>query len=116
MGKPALIGNGFTVTADEMAKLKSLAKKGVGIDKRADEYKKKVAAMDENIRDLNVQISSLNQSIVSIGRERDSWKSNYERLWGEVKDFIHAIRSAPQKLLAFIRDHTQNPYNREESL
>jgi len=116
IGKPALLGNGFTVTNDEMAKLKSLAKKGVGIDKRADEYKKKIAALDENIRDLNGQINLLKQDVVSVACERDSWKTNYERLWGEVKDFIHAIRSAPQRLREFIREHTQKSHNREESL
>jgi len=97
--------------------LKSLAKKGVGIDKRAEEYKKKIAALDDNIRDLSGQINDLNRSVQSITRERDSWKTNYERLWSEVKDFIHAIRSAPQKLLAFIREQlSQKSHNREESL
>jgi len=117
MGKPALLGNGFTVTNDELAKLKSLAKKGVGIDKRAEEYKRKIAALDENIRDLNAQVNDLNCSVSSIVRERDSWKTNYERLWAEVKPFIDAIRSAPQKLLAFIREHLpKKSHNREESL
>jgi chromosome segregation ATPase len=104
MGKPALLG-GVNVTADEMKKLKSLAKKGVGIDKRAEEYKKKIAALDENIRDLNGQISLLQQDIRAVARDRDAWKENYNRLWAEVKDFIHAIRTAPQKLLAFMYEH-----------
>ena len=117
MGKPALIGSGFTVTADELKKLKSLAKKGVGIDKRVDEYKKKIAALDVNIRDLNGRIDDLNRSVRSIAGERDSWKSNYERLWNEVKPFIDAIRSAPQKLFALIREHMpQKTKSREESL
>jgi hypothetical protein len=51
MGKPALLG-GVNVSDDEMKKLKSLARKGVGIDKRAEEYKKKIAALDEDIRAL----------------------------------------------------------------
>jgi len=104
MGKPTLLGNGFTVTNDEMAKLKSLAKKGVGIDKRADEYKKKIAALDENIRDLNSQITSLKQDVRTIARDRDTWKANYTRLWDEVKDFIQAIRRIPNRLLTFIRE------------
>ena len=104
IGKPTLLGNGFTVTNDEMTKLKSLAKKGVGIDKRADEYKKKIAALDENIRDLNNQIISLKKDIGIIASERDAWKKNYDRLWGEVKDFIQAIRRFPSRLLDFIRE------------
>ena len=103
MGKPTLLGNGFTVTNDEMAKLKSLAKKGVGIDKRADEYKKKIATLDENIRDLNSEITSLNHDIKTIARDRDTWKANYTRLWNEVKDFIQAIRRFPSRLLDFIK-------------
>jgi outer membrane murein-binding lipoprotein Lpp len=98
-----------------MKKLKSLARKGVGIDKRAEEYKRKIAALDENIRNLNGQVNLLQQDIRAVARDRDAWKENYNRLWGEVKDFIHAIRTAPQKLLTFIREHIpQKSITREE--
>ena len=117
MGKPTLLGNGFTVTNDEITKLKSLAKKGIGIDKRADEYKKKIAALDENIRDLNSQINSLKHNIGIISRDRDTWKANYTRLWSEVKDFIHAIRRFPSRLLDFIREqlHINPVQNKDKS-
>jgi len=114
MGKPALIGSGFTVTADELTKLKSLAKKGVGIDKRADEYKKKIGVLETNIQNLNRDIVSLQQSVKSIAQERDTWKKNYERLWGEVKGFIKAIRSIPNRLYQFIAEQKlENTQNRE---
>ena len=115
MGKPAILG-GVNFTSDEAKKLKSLAKKGVGIDKRAEGYKKKIEVLDGNIRDLNREILSLQQSVKSIAQDRDTWKANYERLWGEVKEFIGAIRSVPNKLRAFIAEHlpTQRKNNREE--
>lgn len=115
MGKPALIGSGYTVMADELNKLKALAKKGVGVDKRADEYKKKIAALEGNIRDLNSKVNDWQQSYHSVARDRDKWKANYERLWGEVKEFISVIRSVPNKLRAFIAEHLpqHKNHNRE---
>jgi uncharacterized coiled-coil DUF342 family protein len=115
MGKPMIIGNGFSVTNDELKKLKSLAKKGVGIDKRADEYKKKIETLNTTINDLNSKISSLQLDIKRIIKDRDTWKKNYERLWSEVKDFIGAIRSAPHRLLCFIRENISQNKKREVS-
>lgn len=112
MGKPALLG-GVNFTDDEAKKLKSLAKKGVGVDKHAENYKKKIAALEDDIRYLNDKITDWQQSYQSVARDRDAWKANYERLWSEVKDFIGAIRSAPMKLLAFIHEHLPKSQNRE---
>jgi hypothetical protein len=71
---------------------------------------KRCALLDEKMKSLQEQVKQLQ-------RDRDKWKSNYERLWNEVKDFIKAIRSAPQKILAFIRENfKQKSYNREEIL
>jgi hypothetical protein len=117
MGKPQTIGNGFIVTPGELKKLKSLAKKGVGIDKRADEYKSHIETLEGNINDLNNQINSLKNDVKIIARDRDTWKANYERLWSEVKEFIHAIRRIPEKLRAFISEYLPNKtQNREVSL
>lgn len=119
MGKPTLLGGGFIVTADEMKKLKSLAKKSVGIDKRANEYRKKIIALDDSIHDLNCEINSLKQDVKVIARDRDTWKTNYERLWNEVKGFIHAIRRSPRRLLELINEYLpclRKTKNRAESL
>lgn len=36
----------------------------------------------------------LNGKDKTFGRDRDTRKANYERLWSEVKGFIHAISDA----------------------
>ena len=66
---------------------------------------KRVSEMAKRCIILDAKIGDLQREIVSVKRDRDKWKTNYERLWAEVKPFIDAIRSAPQKLLAFIREH-----------
>jgi septal ring factor EnvC (AmiA/AmiB activator) len=106
---------GVHLTDNEAAKLKSLAKKGVGIDKRTNEYKDKITALEGNIRNLNSQITLLKQDVVSIARDRDTWKANYERLWGEVKEFIVAIRRAPRRLFELINEHLPKSHKQEVS-
>ena len=65
---------------------------------------------------LDAKLSDLQEQIKAVQLERDKWKTNYERLWAEVKEFIRAIRTAPQKLREFIRGNVQKSHNREESL
>ena len=109
---------GVHLSDSEAKRLKALARKGVGIDERADEYKKNIAALEGSIHDLNSQINSLKHDIRSVARERDTWKANYERLWSEVKDFIWAIRNIPNRLKVFIAEHMpgQKNHNREAAL
>ena len=116
MGHTLPLVPGVHLKEDEAKRLKALARKGVGIDKRAEEYQKKITALEKNIRNLNDDITTLQQSVRSIALDRDTWKKNYERLWAEVKDFIGVIRSAPQKLFALIAEHlpTQKKHNRED--
>jgi hypothetical protein len=102
MGKPSIIG-GIHFTNDESKRLKSLARKSVGIDKRANGYRQKIAGLEDNIRDLNGQIRDWRQSYGNVARDRDSYKQNYDRLWAEVTPYIEAIRKFPQQLLAFVR-------------
>jgi diadenosine tetraphosphate (Ap4A) HIT family hydrolase len=107
MGKPALIGSGFVVTADEMKKLKTLAKKSVTADDRVRGARKKQKAAEDNL------------SIAE--HDRDIWKSRYNSLFAEVKDFLSAIRNFPQKLRDFIDAHwrerrQQRSHSREVTL
>ena len=116
MGHSLPLVPGVHLSDNEAKKLKSLAKKGVGIDKRAEEYKKKINALDGNIRELNGQINQWKQSYQSAILDRDAWKANYERLWGEVREFIGAIRSIPQKLRAFISEHLPGQKNKNQEV
>ena len=113
MGKPALLG-GFTVTADELKKLKTLAKKSVAVDKKVAETNSKLDAARREFGSVKSELSAMT-------RERDVWKNRYNELMAEVKDFLSAIRNFPQKLREVIDRHWQDrrqqkSYNREESL
>ncbi len=67
---------------------------------------KRCTLLDAKMKDAKAQLESLR-------RDRDKWKANYDNLWNEVKDFIHAIRSAPNRLRAFVREHIPQSQNRE---
>ena len=111
IGKPALLG-GFNITDDELKKLKILAKKSVGNDNRAAEYKKKIAALDDKIRDLSAEVTAL-------ASERSYWKKKFDDLERLVKPFLSAIYNFPEVLKEFIARHwqerqQQKTNNREE--
>ena len=72
---------GVHLSDNDAERLKAFARKGVGIDEHADEYKKKITALEGSIRDMDGQINSLQQDIRSIARDRNTWTANYERLW-----------------------------------
>ena len=93
MARPSKTGNNKIVSNTDWKKVSEMAKR--------------TALLDEKIKDTQKQINNLKQ-------DRDKWKNNYERLWGEVKDFIKAIRSMPQRLLAFIAEHKQNKSQNRE--
>jgi len=111
IGHPLPLVPGVHLSDNEDKRLKAFARKGVGIDERADEYKKKITALEGSIRDPNDQVSSLEQDVRSIARDRDIWKANYERLWSEVKDFIWAIRNIPNRLRVYIAEHMPGQKN-----
>jgi hypothetical protein len=93
MGKPALLG-GVNFTADEAAKLKSLAKKSVTLDDKIATNKKKIAALDTQISDLNSRLRDTQAEV-------KHWYNKYTDLWNEVKDFIGAIRKFPARVKEF---------------
>ena len=88
-------------TDDEARRLKTLAKKSSGTDKRVDDLKQQLAAQQ---REHENRIREMQTAISSIKLDRDKWKKNYERLWDEVKDFIHAIRKIPNRLRSFLQE------------
>ena len=120
MGHSLPLVPGVHFNEKEAAKLKSLAKKGVNADDRIkaaqDKQKEKIETLEGNIRNLNSQIVSLKHDVRTIATDRDTWKKNYERLWAEVKDFIHAIRRAPQRLFSLINEHLPNAQNKNREV
>jgi hypothetical protein len=99
MGKPALLG-GFNMTAEEVKKLKSLAKKSVTIENRNAEWKKRIAALEQQLTDVK-------QELNAIARDRDYWRGKFKDLEKMVKPYITAIINFPQELSAFISRHWQ---------
>ena len=70
---------------------------------------KRCAVLDEKTKDMA-------ESIKVLQRDLNTWKARYNRLWNEVKDFIYAIRTAPQKLLSFICENKlRKTKNREDT-
>ena len=112
MGHKLPVVPGVHFADDEAKRLKSLAKKGVGTDKRANELKQQLAAQQ---REHEGRIREMQSAITSIQRDRDKWKKNYERLWDEVKDFIHAIRKIPNRLRTFLQDIGVTKSNEREA-
>ena len=113
MGKPAILG-GFNVTAEELKKLKTLAKKSVNADKKIDANRKKLEIAEKDRDEVKVKL-------VKAERDRDIWKQRYDGLYAEVKDFLSAIRNFPQRLLEFISEHwrerrQQKTHSREVSI
>ena len=58
---------------------------------------KRCVLLDAKVKDVQSQVKTLQ-------RERDSWKTNYNNLWDEVKDYIRAIRAIPNKLRTFMAE------------
>ena len=102
MGKPALFG-GMTATADEMAKLKTLAKKGVTVEDKTSELKRKLKAAEGERDNMRKQLDAEINKRPSV-KDHLSW-------WDK---FITAMRRAPKRLMAVIDDIMRQPPERQE--
>ena len=87
MGRKTLMGK-MEFSPQEAENLKELAKKGVAADSI---------------------IGDLQRDLKSARRDVQIWKRRYEELMGQVKDFLTAVKKAPQKVKTFIADilHTE---------
>lgn len=63
-----------------------------------------VSAMAKRSVLLDAKLTDTQAQVKTLRLERDTWKTNYNNLWGEVKDYIRAIRSIPNKLRTFISE------------
>lgn len=60
------------------------------------EYAKKGIVADKEIYELNNRIDNLRSAV-------DKWKSKYDEIVEQTKDFFHAIKLAPQKVTNFFK-------------
>jgi len=103
MGKPALIGNSFTVTADEMKTLKTLAKKSVTADKKVADMRGRLNAAEAERDTAKAELAKLQPPKQSI-KEHLSW---FEK-------FTAAMKRAPKRLMAVIEEILREPPERKE--
>jgi len=102
MGKPAVFG-GFNVSADEMGKLKTLAKKGVTIKDNTKTLKQQLKVA-EGERDMaTAKLAKLQKPKPSI-KEHLNWFDK----------FMAAMKRAPKRLMAVIEEILREPPERQE--
>ena len=89
MGRKTLTGK-IELTQAESEKLKAMAKKGVA--------------------SIGI-ISDLKQKLTSAKRDAAIWKDRYEKLLDQTRDFLAAVKRAPEKVKAFIDSviHAERP-------
>lgn len=80
MGRKTLLGK-MEFSQQEAEDLKQLAKKGVAAD---------------------TAISELRRDLKSARRDAQIWKRRYEELKEQAKDFLAAVKKAPERVMAFI--------------
>jgi hypothetical protein len=108
MGKPALLG-GINFTADEAAKLKSLAKKFVTLDDKIAANKKKIAALD-------TQISDLNSKLRDAQLEAKHWYQELQDLKERINDYLHLAAKFPARVKEFFTGLFREEQAQEQQL
>ena len=102
MGKPALLG-GVNVAADDMKKLKTLAKKSLAAHESVSNMKHKLAAAENELCELKTQLD----------KEKKARPSVMEHL-SIINKFMAALKRAPKRLLSVIEDIMRQPPERQE--
>ena len=102
MGKPALLG-GFSVSADEMKTLKTLAKKSVKADEKVSDMKRRLTAAEGERDVLKTQVEAQKKARPSITQHL-SWFDK----------FTAAMKRAPKRLMAVIDEILRQPPEKQE--
>ena len=102
VGKPALLG-GFTTTADEMEKLKTLAKKAVTANEKVADMKRRLNTIENELGKATAELAVDKKNRPSI--------SDHTRWFGK---FLSAMKRAPKRLLAVIEDIMRQPPEQPE--
>jgi hypothetical protein len=102
MGKPAVFG-GFSVSADEIGRLKTLAKKGVTITDNTKELKRQLKAKEGELAEVKTELAAEVKKRPSIKDHLNWWTK-----------FMEAMKRAPQRLIAVIEEILRDPPERRE--
>ena len=102
MGKSGLFGN-YTVPADEMKKLITLAKKGVTVEDKTAELKRQLKTVEGERDNVKRQLDAEIKKRLSI-KDQLTW-------WDK---FMTAMKRAPKRLIAVIEDIMRQPPERQE--
>ena len=102
MGKSAVFG-GFNVTAEEMKKFKSLAKKGIAVEDNTRELKRQLKAKNDELAEVKAELASEAKKRPTIKEHLNWWEK-----------FITAMRRAPKRLMAVIDEILWEPPERKE--
>jgi DUF971 family protein len=102
IGKPALLG-GFSVSADDMKKLKTLAKKSVTADEKVKDMKHRLATAERERDELQAEKAAVRKTQPSI-TEHVALFSKYSS----------AMKRDPKRLAATVEDILRQPTQRRE--
>ena len=102
MGKPALLG-GYSVTADEIKTLKTLAKKSVTADEKVVDIKRKLTAAETERDTLKAEKMAAQKAKPSIKEHLTMFDK-----------FMAAFKRAPKRLLAVIEEILRQPPEKQE--
>ena len=102
MGKPAILG-GIVTSADDMKKLKTLAKKGATADEKISAERKKRQAAVNECEKLKSELA----------KEKGKRPSTIEHLTWFSK-FIAALKRAPKRLMSVVEDILRQPPEQAE--
>ena len=109
MGKLTPFGN-FSMSADELTRLKTLAKKSVNADRKISEARKKVKDMEDTLAEIKSELAAVKSELVAEQKKRVSI-GDHTRWFSK---FMAAMKRAPGRLMAVIDEILRQPPERAE--
>ncbi|MDL2288209.1 plasmid recombination protein [Oscillospiraceae bacterium OttesenSCG-928-F05] len=109
------VRSGISASQDEIDKMARPGKSGYNKIVANTDWEA-VSTMAKRCVLLDAKVKDVQSQVKTLQRERDSWKTNYNNLWDEVKDYIRAIRSIPNKLRAFIAEQKMGKSQTREEM
>jgi hypothetical protein len=104
MGSLTLLGN-FSLSADELTKLKTMAKKSIGADEKIREANTKRRAAEAAQKTAEDKVKEIDRQAAAAKKAQPSISENLN--W--FNKFMAALKRAPKRLMAVIEDILRNP-------